>query len=1071
MSMLPSRCTSELMADVFDIDSGGYHDRKKNSNDYNHRGGWVPVDSGGERRKDPRLARRDDDRKRYSPNASSPHVHHRDHLDYSPSPKSVDQSTWQSPQRMKKSSAQMYVPPQLSLQAPSYQQSIPPPMYAEYNSSYDPSATSYPHGYQQQYPQQQTNLGFTQYSTRTGYQQQPPQNYSSEHQQPGPPGDDYRSGWAPVSEYSSSMGHQPPPPPMPISRPASVQSLVQSHESKTDNLKKEAAIAHELKQQRATLIKQRDEYLRKASVLRRELDKLRLQKHELLCEESPPRDSQRILRENAKLQLEIQNKLKSINNVVDMLSGIIDDGLKASPTADEENKTMNSGDSTPKLMGKKSKCRGRSDDDMINSDNDDNTMNKKSNTGNLLHSERERTGDMKEWPRYNYIHYDPELHWCRVCDVFPRSAKDFLNHLHSLEHRQVTQEHQLVDTPWHKLPTDPELPTYKGASVKRVPIKGLQFFISATAWYCKLCDVWIGDLHCASLHLKSKNHSHNYSNFVEQNPHWETNWLKDREKAYSRCAKSKLAIDDKMDSSGTSSSSSSTASSSEDDSDKAKSIRVAMRNKMRMQAQLILNEEIGGKLEVLGRLVEEERNRTKKEVENVDTILPQPSESVVEDNIINQWMTVNTNNDEHILDNLKGRLKQRQEVNKEKTADGIVERRRDRELKHREIQQRLLEEQECMERDREECERTKERERNRRRKRSDSRSPESKYAITRGRSRSKSNGRNNNSTRTGRGRSAERYYFREDRRNDSGKPRSSELKFKPRRTIDYEDDETQFDKHSSDSYKQSRSKKQSSSSSSHRKLPFIGRMPLFKKRSDGEEKEIKKEDYEIRLSKFEPGNTARAFIPEPGIVHITKLATPIEMPNIGVLINAENPPPPPNIIPEPPQISSTLDTDGIPPPPPIINDTPVSTVAEEQEVQDMDLDEAAPPLPPGVPVAEAKPLAKPAGNHLPRDFQEALNIIFPGDQRPDMVAGAQNDPNLMMQYQYSMGYSMMYPGMQHMYDYSISQDEQQIKEDGVTLAVPADDKASATVSAQPGDDKEDLAMLGIDVEDMAAQTI
>lgn len=58
-----------------------------------------------------------------------------------------------------------------------------------------------------------------------------------------------------------------------------------------------------MKQQRATLIKQRDEYLRKASVLRRELDKLRLQKHELLCEESPPRDSQRILRENAKLQV------------------------------------------------------------------------------------------------------------------------------------------------------------------------------------------------------------------------------------------------------------------------------------------------------------------------------------------------------------------------------------------------------------------------------------------------------------------------------------------------------------------------------------------------------------------------------------------------------------------------------------------------------------------------------------------------------------------------------------------------------------------------------------------------
>lgn len=64
-----------------------------------------------------------------------------------------------------------------------------------------------------------------------------------------------------------------------------------------------AAIANEMKQQQATLTKQRDEYLRKASVLRRELEKLRLQKHELLSDKSPPRDSQRILRENAKLQV------------------------------------------------------------------------------------------------------------------------------------------------------------------------------------------------------------------------------------------------------------------------------------------------------------------------------------------------------------------------------------------------------------------------------------------------------------------------------------------------------------------------------------------------------------------------------------------------------------------------------------------------------------------------------------------------------------------------------------------------------------------------------------------------
>ncbi|KAG8278586.1 hypothetical protein J6590_016848 [Homalodisca vitripennis] len=38
--------------------------------------------------------------------------------------------------------------------------------------------------------------------------------------------------------------------------------------------------------------------------------------------------------------------------------------------------------------------------------------------------------------KFNVIHFDPELHWCRVCNVFPRTAKEFLNHLHAPEHKQ-----------------------------------------------------------------------------------------------------------------------------------------------------------------------------------------------------------------------------------------------------------------------------------------------------------------------------------------------------------------------------------------------------------------------------------------------------------------------------------------------------------------------------------------------------------------------------------------------------------------------------------------------------------
>lgn len=48
----------------------------------------------------------------------------------------------------------------------------------------------------------------------------------------------------------------------------------------------------------------------------------------------------------------------------------------------------------------------------------------------------ETATEIKEEEKFNIIHFDPELHWCRVCNVFPRTAKEFLNHLHAPEHKQ-----------------------------------------------------------------------------------------------------------------------------------------------------------------------------------------------------------------------------------------------------------------------------------------------------------------------------------------------------------------------------------------------------------------------------------------------------------------------------------------------------------------------------------------------------------------------------------------------------------------------------------------------------------
>lgn len=56
---------------------------------------------------------------------------------------------------------------------------------------------------------------------------------------------------------------------------------------------------------------------------------------------------------------------------------------------------------------------------------------------------------MKPVNHINYVHYDPEMHWCRICNVFPKTAKDYLTHLHCQEHilMQVA-----VESPWHDKP-------------------------------------------------------------------------------------------------------------------------------------------------------------------------------------------------------------------------------------------------------------------------------------------------------------------------------------------------------------------------------------------------------------------------------------------------------------------------------------------------------------------------------------------------------------------------------------------------------------------------------------------
>lgn len=352
----------------------------------------------------------------------------------------------------------------------------------------------------------------------------------------------------------------------------------------------------------------------------------------------------------------------------------------------------------------------------------------------------------------------------------------------------------------------------------------------------------------------------------------------------------------KKQSSDTSSSSSSSESTSDDEkNDKTKSIRVAMRNKIKAQ---LLNDD--DKWEVLGRLVEE---RKRKEATQVPEVAKKPEE----DHLISQWMSVKEpqDKDKLMLDNLKDRMKKKQDAEKAKFLE-MEQQRKEKEKLEREQREKEEEEarqrEEQKRREQEEAMRLKEKDREQvrfktkdkyRRRRSSSQSPDHR------RSRSPSNER-----RRSRYSSERRRKYSENGRRSRSRSGSPEGRYRRKDDSD----------------------KKERKSSSSKKLPFIGRMPLFKNKKPDEkvEKEIKKEDYEPqRVTRFQPGNLARAFIPQPDVVCFPKLST---YPPICA------PPPPAPVITEPPAPPKI----GVPPkapPPPKINNESLKEQTKEKEAE------------------------------------------------------------------------------------------------------------------------------------------
>ncbi|KRG02063.1 zinc finger matrin-type protein CG9776 isoform X2 [Drosophila mojavensis] len=284
---------------------------------------------------------------------------------------------------------------------------------------------------------------------------------------------------------------------------------------------------------------------------------LKDQRNDLTAGDAPPSPTTKnFIEENDRLQVQIKKKLDTIENVIDMLNGIIGDeeadedsevtpkkesepamGKLGQTAADASTTTSDSSDSSDSSSSSSSSSDSSSEEeeksDEENGTGDGSPTNRLKNHAMKTMKAKQRQAapqsksSAPQVQNYNYVFFDPEQHWCESCNVFPKTARDYLKHLHAEEH----MNRETMETPWHVGIDHDPYPTYDKAPIKRVPVRGLQFLVPASAWYCKLCSAWIGDLHCASVHLKSLTHSNRYDLFLKKQPNYESEFLSKRERA------------------------------------------------------------------------------------------------------------------------------------------------------------------------------------------------------------------------------------------------------------------------------------------------------------------------------------------------------------------------------------------------------------------------------------------------------------------------------------------------------------------------------------------------------------
>lgn len=75
----------------------------------------------------------------------------------------------------------------------------------------------------------------------------------------------------------------------------------------------------------------------------------------------------------------------------------------------------------------------------VQSSDEEKTDSKKSYNIKEFIDSNKKKNRIEKLPKFNYVYCDSCIHWCQPCNIFPKTAKEYLTHLHSETHKTTLE--------------------------------------------------------------------------------------------------------------------------------------------------------------------------------------------------------------------------------------------------------------------------------------------------------------------------------------------------------------------------------------------------------------------------------------------------------------------------------------------------------------------------------------------------------------------------------------------------------------------------------------------------------